>query len=87
MVEPMLLSRTKAVVLLFVVLAILYVLISPLPEMAATKLAHCFDLAFVSLFVLLMPPSDLVLSGLLGVPRSQLEECCDLQAVLCSRLC
>lgn len=80
-------SRAKAVVLLFVVSAILYVLISPLPEMAATRSAPFSVLVFLLVVVVFLPPSDLVPSMFPGITRSTLQECSDLQAALCSRLC
>jgi len=79
-------ARAKLLILLFVVSAILYVLISPLPEMAATKSVQSLLRALLAVVVIVLP-SHLVRSLFLGAFRSRLEECCDFQAELCSRQC
>jgi ABC-type polysaccharide transport system permease subunit len=77
--------RARTLVLLLVVSAILYVLISPLPEMSATKSVQPFVLALA--FLLVVSITDLMAAFLLNARPSRLEDRCGLQAVLCSRLC
>lgn len=77
--------RAKSVLIIGVILAILYVLISPLPEMAATQSGGCLIFLASSLlgFVLaLIDPPIAFVGGLqsgvgIGLSRS----------LLCTRLC
>ena len=79
------LSRAKAVIVVIIAVAILYVLISPLPEMAATnsiQSSFCFCLwlfTFITFSIVLFAP---VLFG------KQLESGSPLnRSLLCTRLC
>lgn len=76
--------QTKTVVALLVAFAILYILISPLPEMAATHSGKSF--VFLPIFFsLLIAPIELFLLFLF---RKQVERGRGLnRALLCSRLC
>ena len=78
-------SRVRTLILLLVVSAILYVLISPLPEMTATKSVQPFVLVLALLVVIVI--ADFMAASLLNDTQSTFEDCCDFQAVLCSRLC
>ncbi len=79
------LSRAKAIVVLIIALAILYVLISPLPEMAATSSnqpSFCFVLWLFPLFAFAIAPFAPFLFG------KQLESGSFLdRSLLCTRLC
>ena len=77
--------RARTLILVLVVSAILYVLISPLPEMSATKSVQPFALLLASLLV--VPIGDLMVSFFLNARPSQLEPNCNLQAVLGCWLC
>jgi len=77
--------RLRTLLLLLVASAILYVLISPLPEMTATKSVQPFVLAFILLVV--ASATDHLAAFLLSDQPFRLDASCDLQAVLCSRLC
>ena len=78
-------SRVRTLILLLVVSAILYVLISPLPEMTATKSVQPFVLVLA--FLVVTAIADLMAASLLNDTQSTFEDRCDFQAVLCSRLC
>lgn len=80
-------SRTKTIILLLGICAILYVLISPLPEMDATNSVRFDIVAVVFLPVLIIILFTSSLSNTSGGPRSRLESSLDLQATFCSRLC
>jgi hypothetical protein len=79
------LSRAKAIVVVILAVAILYVLISPLPEMAATSSSQscfCYVLWLFPLFTFTIAPFAPVLFG------KQLESGSPLdRSLLCSRLC
>lgn|GEM_PF-5180047 len=85
MVKKIVLSRAKAIVVIVIALAILYVLISPLPEMAATsstQTSFCFVLWLFPLFTFSIAPFTPVLFG------NQLESGLPLdRSLLCTRLC
>jgi len=78
-------SRAKALLIVITAVAILYVLISPLPEMAATSSTQptfCFVLWLFPLFTFAIAPFAPVLFG------KQLESGSPLdRSLLCSRLC
>ena len=78
------LFRTKAVIILAVVVSILYVLISPLPEMAATKAPHVLFLLVLSFFCIAFSTGDYlrVSQGHEREPEPHLS-----LDLLCSRLC
>jgi len=70
---------------LFVAFAVLYVLISPLPEMAATNSAKSHLFLVISFFILLIA---IFQPFLLFLFRKQVERGPGLNlALLCSRLC
>ena len=76
--------RAKSVLIFVVLLAILYVLISPLPEMAATNSAR--SLVFV--VPLLLSLFLATLGGFfLPVPGQQFPHAHKSRSLLCSRLC
>jgi hypothetical protein len=79
--------RTKTIILLLGICAILYVLISPLPEMDATNSVRLDVVAVVFLPVLFIILFTSLFSNTSGGPRSRLELSLDLQATFCSRLC
>ena len=77
--------RAKAGLIVVVVLAVLYVLISPLPEMAAAKSAHCLDFLGPSLLCFLLVMLDPFLpfvSGQHAIIGHGLS-----RSLLCTRLC
>ena len=78
-------SRVKAVLIVFVAFAILYVLISPLPEMAATHSGKSYVFPVISFSILLIAAVELFLLSLLWkqVERGRILN----RALLCSRLC
>jgi hypothetical protein len=76
--------RAKAAVVFLVVLAVLYVLISPLPEIAATCSGRCFVLVVALLFMMISLGCPFP-SLLFGKP-SELALVLD-RTLLCSRLC
>jgi hypothetical protein len=79
-------AQVKALVLLLLVGSIVFVLISPLPEMAATKSSRTF-LELAQLMLLVMPAMGVISSALLGGTRAEPESRHDVRAVLCTRLC
>lgn len=79
--------RTKTIILLLAIFAILYVLISPLPELDATNSVRIDLIAIALLPVLIVLLLASLCSNPCGSSRSRLESCLDLQAAFCSRLC
>jgi hypothetical protein len=79
-------AQVKAIVLLLLVGAILFVLISPLPEIAATKSSRTF-LELAQLVLALIPALAVSSYALLCFSRSAPESRHDVRAVLCTRLC
>jgi hypothetical protein len=79
-------AQVKAIVLLLVVGAILFVLISPLPEMAIAKSSRAF-LELTQLLLVLKPVFGLIACALLCGSRAEPESRDDVRAVLCTRLC
>jgi hypothetical protein len=79
-------AQVKAIVLLLLVGAILFVLISPLPEMAATKSSRTF-LELAQLVLVLIPAVAATSCALLYCSLSAPESRHDVRAVLCTRLC
>ena len=78
--------EAKAVVVVLVIVAVLYVFISPLPEMAATNAGR--SLVFLLpllLLVFLLPASDLFLSLVAG-RRFVIGQSLS-RSLLCSMLC
>jgi hypothetical protein len=79
------LSRAKAVLIVVIALAILYVLISPLPEMAATsstQASFCFFFWLLPFFTFSIAPFAPVLFGKQLESRSPLD-----RSLLCTRIC
>lgn len=78
--------RAKLLLLGVVLVAILYVLISPLPELAATKLLKFTVFPFILVVVILLSPTDSSrLLGLLG--DASTSDCHILVAQSCVMLC
>ena len=78
-------SRAKAVVVLFVAFAILYVLISPLPEMAATHSGKSYAFLSISFPILLFASVGLFFLSLFW---KQAERGPSFnRTLLCTRLC
>ena len=77
--------RVRTLVLLLVLFAILYVLISPLPEMSATKSVQPFVLALAFLLIVLI--TEVMAAFFPNGQPSRLDVNWDLQAMHCSRLC
>jgi hypothetical protein len=78
--------RTKTIILLLGLGAILFVLISPLPEIDATNPVKLDIVAVIFLPVLIIFLLISLFLSVYGSPRS-MESCLDLQATFCSRLC
>lgn len=78
-------AQVKAFVVLFVALAILYILISPLPEMAATNSGKPYVILalFLSILLILVVEPFLVFLFSKQVERGPGLN----RALLCSRLC
>ena len=79
-------DRTKLLILVAAIAAMLYVLISPIPEMDAT--AHCkvIAIAFPSVVVALLAPLMLAATHDLG-ESSPVKDTPELLAILCVRNC
>jgi len=78
-------ARTKALFVLALVFAILYILISPLPEMAATKAPQVLFSLVLSFFCIAISGGDRPGAVLREHEReTESRSCLDL---LCSRLC
>lgn len=84
-IVDLVLLRAKAALVVLVILAVLYVLISPLPEMAAAKFGQC--LAFLApsvlcFLLLMLDPLLPLVSGQHVVTSQGLS-----RSLLCTRLC
>jgi hypothetical protein len=80
------LGQVKAIILVLLVGAIVFVLISPLPELAATKSSQAL-LEFAQLLLVLMPALAVISCALLCGSGAEPESRHDVRAVLCTRLC
>jgi len=79
-------AQVKAIVLVLLVGAIVFVFISPLPELAATKSSGTF-VELAQLVLVLMPALAAISCALLCGSRAEPESRHDIRAVLCTRLC
>ena len=78
-------DRTKATILALVLAAILFVLISPLPELDSTS--PKISIAFLMLVALVLTSVTFVATIPLPSTRSTFQDASDLLAILCSRQC
>jgi len=84
-IVELVLLRAKAGLIVLVVLAVLYVLISPLPEMAAVRFGQSLAVLPPSLLCFLLLLLDLLLSSL-SRERSVIRYALS-RSLLCTRLC
>lgn len=84
-IVDLVLSQAKAGLIVLVALAVLYVLISPLPEMAAAKFGQSLAVLSPSLLCCLLLLLDALLPPLSG--EQSVIRCAVSRNLLCTRLC